>query len=235
LPFLSFLFLLVKVKLTESFKSEKTTLCVVSVDPRANGGNLVAGKRTLKAMQATMAGVPLVSPAWITSCGEPNQSVLPNSSMFVRTLPTKITREDQIMDFGVSAIAAAIRSSRVQVASFQFKILNDVSVYLCGSFETTIAKLLREAGAEVLTASATVAAKLSADGNPKVVLLCSDKGCKIPGSVESQVKIHKSQVQVVNADWLFDSISCGSVLTAGAYEPKGKEAKALWALTMDAN
>jgi hypothetical protein len=69
----------------------------------------------------------------------------------------------------------------VQLATFQF--VNDVSTYLCGRFETTIAKLLREAGAEVLTASATVVAKLSADGDPKVVLVCSDKEYKIPRSV----------------------------------------------------
>jgi hypothetical protein len=236
-PLLPCIFILVKVKLTESFKSDKTTLCVVAVEPRgANGGNLVAGKRTLKAMQAGMAGVPLVSPAWITSCVESShQFVLPDSSMFVRTLPTKTTREEQIMAFGVSAIAAAIRSSRVQAATFHFQILNDISVFLCGRFETTIAKLLREAGAEVLTASSTVVAKLSADGDPQVVLLCSDKDCKIPGSVKSQVQIHKSQVRVVNTDWLFDSISCGSVLAAGAYAPKVKQAKELWALTTDAN
>jgi hypothetical protein len=185
-------------------------------------------------MQATMAGVPLVSPAWITSFGDSNQFVLPDSSVFIRTLPAKTTREDQIMEFGVSAIAAVIHSSRVQEATFQFKILTDISVYLCGRFETTISKLLREAGAEVLTVSKTVA-KLSADGNPKVVLLCSDNDCKIPDSVESKVKIHKSQVQVVNVDWLFDSISCGSVLAAGAYEPNVKQAKELWAITMDAN
>jgi hypothetical protein len=218
------------VKLTESFNSEKTTLCVISVDPRANGSNLIAGMRTLKAMQAAMAGVPLVSPAWITSFRDSNRFVLPERSMFVRTLPSKTTREDQIMDFGVAAIAAAIRSSRVQEATNQFKILTDVSVYLCGRFETTITKLLREAGAEVLTASKTVA-KLSADGDPKLILLCSDNDCKIPDSVESKVKIHKSQVQVVNVDWLFDSISCGSVLAASAYEPN--QAKELWAITMD--
>jgi hypothetical protein len=155
--------------------------------------------------------------------------------MFIRTLPTKTTGEEQIMDFGVSAIAAAIRSSRVQVATFQLKVLDDVSVYLCGRFETTIAKLLREAGAKVLTASATVVAKLSADGDPQVVVLCSDKDCKIPASVKKAVATHKSQVQVVNADWLFDSISCGSALAAFAYAPKDKQAEELWAFTMDAN
>jgi hypothetical protein len=185
---------------------------------------LVAAKRTLIVMQAALAGVPLVSPAWVTSCGKSNQFVLPDSSMYVRTLPTKTTRKSLIMDFGVSAIAATIRSSRLQVATFQFKVLNNVSVYLCGRFETTITTLLGEAGAKVLTASKTVA-KLSAGGDPKVVLLCSDNDCKIPERVESQVKIHKSQVHVVNTDWLFDSISCGSVLTAGAYEPKGKKDK----------
>jgi hypothetical protein len=123
---------------------------------------------------------------------------------------------------------------RVQEATFQFKILTDISVSVCGRFETTISKLLREAGAVVLTASKTLS-KLSADGDPKVVLLCSDNDCKIPDSVESRVKIHKSQVQVVNVDWLFDSISCGSVLSAGAYEPKAKQAKELWTITMDAN
>jgi hypothetical protein len=217
------------VKLSE-FYSDKTTLCIVAVDPQStNGGNLAAGKRTLIAMQAAMAGIPLVSSAWITSCGESNQVVLPDSSMFVRTLPTKTIREDQIMDFGVSAIAAAIRLSRLQVATPHFKVLDDVSVYLCGRFDTTITKLLREAGAVVLPEPKTVL-KLFADGDQKVVLLCSDNDCKIPARVERQVIIHKSQVQVVNANWLFDSISCGSVLEAGWYEPKGKQAKALWAL-----
>jgi hypothetical protein len=204
----------------------------MSVDPRANGSNLTAGMRTLKAMQATTAGVPLVSPAWITSFGDSNRFVLPDRSMFIRTLPSKTTREDQIMDFGVAAITATIRSSIVQGASNHFKILTDVSVYLCGRFENTITKLLREAGAEVLTASKTIA-KLSTDGDPKVVLLCSDNDCKIPDSLESKIKIHKSQVQVVNVDWLFDSISCGSVLQAGAYKPNVKQAKELWAITMD--
>jgi hypothetical protein len=204
----------------------------MSVDPRANESNLIAGMRTLKAMQATTAGVPIVSPAWIASFRDSNRFVLPDKAMFVRTLPTKTKREDQIMDFGVAAIAAAIRSSIVQEATNQFKILANVSVCLCGRFETAITKLLRDVGAEILTTSKTVA-KLSADGDPKVVLLCSDKDCKIPDSMECKVKIHKSQVQVVNVDWLFDSISCGSVLAAGAYKPNVKQAKELWAITMD--
>jgi hypothetical protein len=198
---------------------------------------LTAEKRTLRAMQAVVAGVPLVSSAWITSCGESNQVVLPDSSMFVRTLPTKSARDDQIMDFGVSAVAAAIRSSGLQLATLHFKVLNDVSVCLCGHFKAAILELLQKAGAEVLTAPETVA-KLSADGDTKVVLLCSDDDCdycEIFVSIKSQGRIDESQVLVVNANWLFDSISCGSVLTAGCYEPKGKQAKELWALTMDTN
>jgi hypothetical protein len=61
----------------------------------------------------------------------------------------------------------------------------------------------------------------------------NDNDCKIPGNIKSQVQIHKSQVGVVNRDWLFDSISFGSVLAAGAYAPNFKLAKELWALTAD--
>jgi hypothetical protein len=223
---------LVKVKLADCFKPDKTTLCVLSVDPRgANGGNLVAGLRTLKAMQGAMTGVPLVSPTWITACGK--SFVLPDSTMFVRTLPTKTTGADTT-DFGVAAIAAAIRSSRMQAATLQYKVFNGVSVYLCGRFDKTIAQLMREAGAEVLTTSSTVVSKvrsLSVDGGPKVILLCSDKDCKIPTSVAKEIRSNKSQVRVVNVDWLFDSIACGSALAAGAYAPKVKQAKELWDFT----
>jgi hypothetical protein len=134
----------------------------------------------------------------------------------------------------LASAIAAFSVRLVECKKQRFSKFSLISQFALRSFRTTISKLLREVGAEVLTASKT-AAKLSADGDPKVVLLCSDNDCKIPDSVESKVKIHKSQVQVVNVDWLFDSISCGSVLAASAYEPKAKQAKELWAITMDAN
>jgi hypothetical protein len=111
----------------------------------------------------------------------------------------------------------------VQEATFQFSLIISVCFAVVSDTISVVAKV----GAEVLT---RVKARLSADG-AKVVALCSDNDCKIPDSVESKVKIHKSQVQVVNVDWLFGSIGWIGPLQLARTEPKAKQAKELWAIT----
>lgn len=195
----------------------------------------------MKAMQALLAGIPLVSPSWILRCLEQKKVVVPESSMYIRTLPTKIANSDSYK-FGVAFLAAAVDYS--SDFSSIYAPLRNVNVYLNGfscQNESSFGALLRQAGAdEVIVSKHTALSKLKALSNnckpksssTKMVILCNDSNVKISESLELQVRKQRSKVIVVNAQWMFDSVSCGVALDPAApYTPKDPKAKELWELT----
>jgi hypothetical protein len=183
-------------------------------------------------MQAALLGVPIISPTWITACVESKSFVAPESAMYVRTLPTKTTGALS-PNFGVASIAAQL------FMADNYCVLPNTAVYLNGHFtqkkKDDIAPLLRAAGAIVLTDATTVLNKvksLATDSDTEnVVFLCGESGSKLSTALEKEVGQNKGRVRVVTADWLFDSISYGSLLGAGLYEPKDKKLQTLWELT----
>ena len=236
------------MKLTESF-GKKTNLCVAYVETRRNDkGVLTARSRTLKSMRAALAGIPIVSPSYIYACQEADKVLLPQSSMMIRSLPskTKSIESSCASTYGVAALAV-----RAHESTGDDLLLSRKAVLLCGSIapakRNDIQLLLKEAGAELLSNPTVAVTKLKdmidqpalEKRTETVVLLCDDTNCNtsinvIPVGLYKQAKLaaeHNRRVLlVVNSSWLFDSISCGSVLGAEEFEPASPKARELWSL-----
>ena len=183
-------------------------------------------------MRASLAGIPIVSAAWVHACVEQNTAVLPTADMIARSLPTKT---DAIIssgeaNFGVARLAA-------QLAQKSPLPLHNHSIFFCGAFAANRRKdlqiLAREAGAKILSDAAAVSAKL---GKTRVVLLCSEvpTGTIIPAPLAKEVRTalqtDTSSVFIVHSQWIFESITCAKALSAKAFPPVNAKAKELWQL-----
>jgi hypothetical protein len=232
----------VRIIVSDSIQPHKTTVCILPSGV-SHGLNLTAERRSMKAMQALLVGIPLVSPSWIHLCLETKKLVLPEASMYIRTLPTKIANSASF-DFGVAFLAAALDFSRDY--SSCHAPLRNVSVYLNGfscQNETNFGALLRLAGAnEVIVNKQTALSKVKALGNHKehsssgvqMVMMCNDSNVGISDALEREVRQHRAHVIVVNSQWLFDSVSCGRALSATVpYTPKDPKAKELYEITKE--
>jgi hypothetical protein len=190
----------------------------------------------MKSMQATLEGIPMVTPEWIEACQKSNEVVLPESTSYVRSLPTK-TNGSCNADFGVAKLAASKEHSETSVDMYM--PLGNTYVYLCGfscKNESNFSALSREAGAkEVITKPSSALSKLKAIGgeaSAKFVVLCNDSNVTISDTLEKEIRNHKQHAMVVHSQWLFDSVSCGESLPPAAFKPQGsKTAKDLWKLT----
>lgn len=228
------------MRTTETFNPSKTTLVVVAVDPKSNTDNLASRTRTLKVMRAILAGVPIVSPSWISSCLEAGKVISPSPEQYIRTVPVKST--DPLVDanLGVSLLAARMHEGNSQ-------LLSNVRVLLCGQFassegsprKTDIQALLRESGANVLTSEGGAMNKLKKVGDDdasKIVLLCDEcpnnNRCGISTGLAKEVKAALERddngVLIVNSMWLFDSISCGQMAPPQPFKPRSARARDLW-------
>lgn len=193
----------------------------------------------MKAMQACLNGIPIVSPSWIDLCLLKEKIVLPDANMYVRTLPTKTTIANSASsEFGVAFLAAAADFSKDY--SSTYAPMRNLNVYLVGfscSNETSFGSLLRQAGAnEVIVNKQTALSKVkdlrNADDAAKLVIMCNDTNVSITDALEREVRNHHTKVIVVNSQWLVDSISCGVALNpAEPYRPQSAKAKELWELT----
>lgn len=230
----------VKVAVSDTLNPKKTTVCVMPAAPDAM--NCTAAHRSLKGMQAALLGIPVISPTWIDLCLTKKQLVLPESSMYIRSLPTKNRIEGTVKsDFGVAYLAAI--SNHNEKTSHRFDLLQNYYVYLCGfsqKSESDFSLLLREAGAkEVITNKQTALAKIklvTKQPRGKMVVMCNDSNVTISTPFEKAIREHPDKVIVVNSTWLVDSISCGVALGAlEAYQPHAPKAKALWELTHSHN
>ena len=232
----------VRITVSESIQPKKTTLCILPAGI-PNGLNLTAERRSMKAMQASVLGIPIVSPLWISFCLERKKVVVPQADMYVRSLPTSKTVIAQPFsaDFGVAFLAAARDySSNYNSAYSPFR---NCAVYLCGFGSKqgmNFSELLRESGGEVITNKQSALAKIKAlhgandeSSKKKIVIMC-DSNVSITEALDREVRDHRDRVAVVNSSWLVDSVSCGVALnpSAAAYEPQGSaKAKELWKLT----
>lgn len=236
----------VKVKTTETFHAAKTTLVVVAVDVQSEPENLASKTRTLKVMRAMLAGVPIVTPAWITSCLSRGKVVLPSPDMYIRTAPVKTN--DPLIDanLGASLLAARLHQAKGQQNA---QLLSNVRVLLCGQYNSAegsprkadIQALLRESGATVLTSAGGAMNKLKKVGDDdasKIVLLCDEckhnDRCGISTGLAKEVKAALERdgngVVVVNSTWMFDSISCGKMAPPQPFKPHSARARELWKL-----
>jgi hypothetical protein len=200
--------------------------------------NATTRLRTAKAMRASMAGIPIVSSAWIQACAEQNAPVIPSAEMLAHSLPAKTGAVTTSQDsaFGVARMAA-------RVAQKAPPPLHQHHVFFCGDFSGSRRKdlqlLAREAGATVLTNASAVSSKL---GKSRVVLVCHDAptGTVIPTPLVKQVETaltaeEPSSVLVVNPQWIFDSITCAKALPTENFAPVNSKAKTLWELSRSSN
>ena len=188
-----------------------------------------------------LAGIPLVSTTWIAACLNQKQVAMPLDSMWVRSLPVKseIGKRNSSADFGVAKMAFSRRGKH---------LLEKYVVQLFGSFDspakTDVLLLLKEAGATVSSQTATALACMQDFGasNGCLILLCDDSCTSISDVLYRQTKAElqkqrdgattKGRVLVVNPQWLFDSIVCGSALPSESYAPANQNGQPyeLWRL-----
>ncbi len=231
----------------KSFKSNKTQLCITSssVEKQSKSKqptNVVSNARTIKVMRSTLAGLPLLSPRWVEACLKRGEIVAPTDDMSIRTLPRKQNDDDDDCDdrFGVAKYAAAF-----QKGLSSNTLLSGVNVLMCGSFGAStndIKGLLQDAGATIVS-SVSVASRILSDmasnegDDSTFVFLCDatplDKSCGISDSLYKQAKkacdnSEDTNVMAVQLGWLFDCISCATVVPATSYEPNAPRAKSLW-------
>jgi hypothetical protein len=213
-----------------------------------NNNNLTPRLRTLKAMRAAINGVPIVSSEWIQACGQQNEIVVPTSSMFIRSLPTKT---DELEKNGAALFGVASLAADYQRASSPGKKMLPLAnsfVHLCGPFSpkkrSDIQLLAKEAGAKVLASPSDAISKLktltaTGSNDSQVIWLCDDSSLNaVPITMEQEAKTvlqghdSKGSLLVVNSSWLFDTITCGSTVPPHAFEPFSPRAKELWKLTL---
>ena len=191
-------------------------------------GNLVGKTRRCKSMQAALAGVQMVTPAWISECLTCERIILPSVTSVIRSLPTTAA-ESNATSFGVAKLAAA------KLGNDNNQLFRDVNVFLCSSFESKqgrdISTLLRAGSAGILSNVASVKKCLS--HAQKVVCLCGSKSkTKISQAMEEAIRAHSDRVLVCDFKWLFDSISSGSICDMDEYQPEDAKAMELWRLAM---
>jgi hypothetical protein len=233
----------VKVTLSDEFKAQKTVFCVIPATSVSQDGNVLANWRSMKAMQACLDGIPMVSAVWLEECRRSgNQFVLPDSSMYIRSLPTKSNVASRA-DFGVAKLAVSWNRSpeKISTQHLRYTPFRSFIVYLCGfscKNESDFSALARQGGVkEVITRPLSALAKLKAmkgTENEKYVILCNESNVAISDALEKEIRnCHTTKhVAVVNSFWLFDSISCAEALPPTSFKPQGcKIAKELWKLT----
>ena len=211
----------IRVNLAKTF-STKTSICVTMTE--ANGK--VAKSRTLKSMQACLAGIPLVSTSWIDECIKTG-SVQEPQAFLIQTLRSETsTGKADILSNGILYLAACLHSQP------SFQLLKNYSVLIGGGFtprqlELDVLSLLRQAGAKILTPASLKAKSKSSD---PIVLICGDNAGSLPESSMRVLSQHKNLV-VGTHHWWFDSLSAGKLLSTEDYEPNDTRAKAIWELT----
>lgn len=197
----------------------KTAVCVMPLDQAGVSNNdAVSRNRTLKAMRAQLAGIPIVSPAWIAACVAQKKFVAPTSSMYIRTLPIKTEQllgpaSGEASDLPSIRLGVAYNAARIHQQeqgilpeTSSNAVLDNVFVYLCGRFntedgsprKTDVTTLLRESGATILTSSGAASKKIEslAKGvgvSYSVVMLCdasiSDDSCGLSESLANEARL----------------------------------------------
>ena len=235
-----------KVKTTETLNSVKTTLVVVALDPQSKADNPISRTRTLKAMRAVLAGVPIVSPGWITSCLNEGKVVMPSADMHVHTVPVKTV--NPLINPDLEAFLLTARMHQVKEKGMA-QLLSNVRVLLCGQHnaadgsprKSDIQSLLQESGATMMTSIGGAMNKLKEVGDDdadKILLLCDEchhndrcgLSTGLAKEAEAALERDSNGVLIVNSTWLFDSISCGEMASPKPFQPRSARARDLWKL-----
>jgi BRCA1 C Terminus (BRCT) domain len=215
--------------------------------------NTVANRRSKKAMEAMLHGIPLVSPEWITACLHNNNvPVIPAASMYIRSLPSKSFVGDcgdastLGTDYGIAFTSAALDVSKSKYKPLGLSSL--AFVYTAGFSavkQGEISELLRDSGVKEIITKSTDAInhikKRSDFGKDvKFVFLCNDTNVTTITSdleeltKEFSKKNKKGTVWIVNSYWLYDSITCGVALFTESswnnesYKPVGGKGLEFW-------
>jgi hypothetical protein len=211
----------------------------------------LAKVRTLKAMRASLAGIPIVTPEWVTDCCAKEEIKAPDSSMFIHSLPTKTNDlEDSL--YGTALLASRMQQVESGAISRDSVImpLTNVIVHMCGAFarppKSDVQLLIRESGGTVQPSLvSTIKLIQSASfqrGDKKVVFLCDDStddticGISIAqvDEIKSAIDTLPGRIQVVHAHWLFDVVTCGKEISGILFAPKSPRCKLLWSTSIDA-
>jgi len=204
------------LRVSETFNAKRTTLVLMPSTAKDTQHHPIARSRTLKVMRASLVGLPIVTPKWITSCLEQKALAIPTEDMYVRSLPTKTAELEKETEYG-TALLAARHYQRAKDTSFGgIAPLHGTFVCLCGEFITPpladVQLLLREAGATMLGWDAILKKKKNDD---KAILLFNSNEDAAEFSLTSEEKRKQADdanILAVSTNWLFDSISCGEPL-----------------------
>jgi hypothetical protein len=247
----------VNLRILKDFNPFKTRVLVTSI--LGESGQNTAKLRTMKAMRAALAGIPIVDKSWCDACVDSKELLL-ESGHIVTSLPTKIPlfmrnmsdiksiydkpRDLSTATFGIPSLAICRRSGQ-EVLLFQ-----NVYVFLAGNVwkhDTTKSKdiqlLVKEGGGSILTSASqsTKMVKEEIPGSEKqVVILCDDSNTDSASGITKALAravsdlydrpIDRTPVFIVNSKWLFDSISCAKCLETEEYAPEHLIGISLWRL-----
>ena len=133
----------------------KTNICITSVsDGPSSNGRVRSKMRTVKIMRAVLAGIPILSPTFVTSCLNKEAFLKPANSHYVQCLPIKVTDSVQHDKFGVLKFGASHQKCPKKSQPLLF---GSSSIYLCGQWKKSSGKtkdvqtLLKEGGAKILS------------------------------------------------------------------------------------
>lgn len=236
----------VKLKVQEAFNPKTTDLAIIPSESKDELG--VARVRTLKAMRASLAGIPVVTPEWISHCRSKGMAVSPDSTMFIHSLPTKTNDlEDSL--YGTALIAARLQQvgSGALPKDSAILPLSNVAVSVCGAFlrppKADVQLLVKESGGTLQPSTvATIKLLQSASfelSGKIVVFLCDDSDdnamCGITGQhardIEIAIKSFPGRVLIVNAHWLFDVVTCGKRIPGNLFPPRSLRCNQLWSIS----
>mmetsp|Transcript_29255 Transcript_29255/g.44248 ORF Transcript_29255/g.44248 Transcript_29255/m.44248 type:complete len:196 (+) Transcript_29255:2434-3021(+) len=190
---------------------KKTTLVLI---PSSASGE--AKNRTLKAMRASLAGVPLVDSSWIEYCLEKKALVEPTTDMYIRSLPARTPNLD--VKFGVALLAAKCKeNSELPMLGKNVHFMERNK-----DAKKDVQLLLREAGATHLPSWEAIIRLLK---KKEHVTLLLGKSTKLPAAKQKEIEKVTSGapgdsnaiISILTTNWLFDSISCGEVLPDAQY------------------
>jgi len=233
----------IKVK-QKNIVDRKTTICVM---PTAPNDKQEASARTLKALECSLLGIPIVSLKWVKDCVNIGGIGIPK--MFIRTLPsiTGALSMKEHARYGVARLAA-MWNKKPKNPELLFQ---NTCVFLCGVYSNekkkSIIKLLEQGCANLISTSRDASMelkavvkssqkKISPSAPKKFVLLFGDQGKAIPKSLHKVVKealgvIKSRTIYVVDSNWVSLSIACAKILAPGDFQPKDGED--LWHLSKD--
>jgi len=207
------------------------TILITPCQQNPSPNKTIAQYRTVKTMRATLMGIPMVTPDWITNCLAQNKMVMPTN--FIRSLPAKLSHEKS--EGIVAQYAAALRRSTIDNdGTIPIRPLEGWNVHLLdvGNWKNKHKKnhvnlILKDLRASVINKPHAVVKKLARE---KVIFLCDEDNTnvKILSFLRDVMEEHVTNVVLGNTAWLFGVVSCGRILSTKDYEPQCRSVLDLW-------